>query len=349
MKGQIILLLLAWIWVLLFSCSSFEEGKPIIPDDTTTVSLPFLKLAVADTGSGIIKLDSIIAADEVYTLTFGVLKFGRIVLENAGRTVRYVSSAKGWKIDSTDYEICRKGRCRKGIFRVTNVNFKVDSVVNPEDSVIVPEDTIINPGDTNASQLPNLGPVYVESFGSADVSVSQLGFNGKFISIKHSYYTTNIQGADSSSILYFAGGGGTVGNFGFDDVFYTIKTTGGEIKKGKIEFIIGDTCEAQARNNSFTLTGNSSQWQASVWFENDKPCSFTENQFKLRLKLNPYGLPYSMATEAGIVTDAVSIGNQQYFKYKRTNTSGNTDTFFYYLQAGSNNRISRARILLKFN
>jgi hypothetical protein len=86
-----------------------------------------------------------------------------------------------------------------------------------------------------------------------------------------------------------------------------------------------------------------------VWFENDKPCSFDEDIYKITLRLNSYNPPFAMATKVGVIADVVSTGNQKQFRYKRKNVSASDDVFFYYLKAGTNNRITRARIKLKFN
>ena len=332
MKKYLFYVLVAWGVLSQYACSDLKEKDPVLPVDTATVSMPALSILVKEDSSVSLDLSTILPQNEPYTLQFGALLHGEILVENGGKQLRYKSTSTGWKSDSTGYEFCRKGRCRNGIFKVNNLDF-IPIIIDP----IIPETLALAP----------IGPFYLEFLSSFEDTIVPLNISGKLISLTHNYYIANIQGPDSTRILYFSAGGGTVGTYGFDDITYIIKASNGKLYKGGFEMILGDTCEAQARNDSFSVTGNSMTWPASNWFENDQPCFGTEDNYQIRISLATYGTDLTINTGKGLLTDTMEAGIQK-LKYTRTNLSATEDSFWYYVKAGFNQRITRAKVKLKF-
>lgn len=329
MKKHLFILLVTWTVFSQFACTRVKESEPVLPVDTTKAPLPVLSLGVKEDSSATIDLSSILPQNEPYTLQFGTLLHGEIVMQAGGKSLQYKSKSTGWKSDSTTYQFCRKGICRTGFLKVINLDFK--------DSVMVSDTTLI----------PDVGPFYMGYLSSLEETLVPAGVNGKIISLTHLYYTANIQTPDSTKILYYSAGGGTAGTFGFDDVTYLIKAENGDVYKGRFGIIIGDTCEAQARNDTYQVTGNSMTWLASTWFQNDEPCFSTEENYQIRISPDTYTDYLKLPTPNGEITDTIEAGVQK-LKYRRTNLSATGDTFWYYVKAGFNNRITRARIQLVF-
>jgi len=329
MKKHLIYVLVAWSVLWQFSCSKIKEKDPILPVDTTTAAMPSLSLSVEEDSSVSLDLNPILPHNEPYTLQFGTLLHGKIMVEDGGKRLRYKSTSTGWKSDSTGYEFCRKGRCRTGVFKVINLNYVP----------VVVADTII---------IPSIGPFYIGYLSSLEETLVPAGITGKLISLTHNYYTATIQESDSTKFLYFSGGGGTVGTFGFDDITYVVKASNGDLYKGGFEIVMGDTCgEARARNDPFDITGNTKTWLPAEWFANDQPCDFVEDNYNIRISLNAYTDNLTVQTPNGEVTDTMVAGVQQ-LQYKRTNLSASEDTFWYYVKAGFNQRITRAKVKLRF-
>jgi len=311
----------------ILSCTKIEQTLPKLPVDTSTAALPKLELKMEGTDSTVLDFSSIIAANEPFSLSFTLFQHGRIVVR-AGNIVRYISNEERWTADSGHYDYCQKGHCRRGFIQIRNSKIFKDSIVIP---------------------LTNLGPFYLAYFGSKDFNLIPTGRTGKISSIDHNYFTANIVAPDSVQLLYVANGG-VQGPYlmGFDDVYYRIKTTGDTVFTGKVSFVLGDTCDAQARPDSFQVSGNQAQWSAGQWVLNDEPCFAPLENFKIRIQVNPYGESLSIQTQNGVLVDTL-VNGQQVLKYTRTNLAANQDVFPYYLLSNSNNRLTRAWIKLKFN
>jgi len=324
--GQILLLTAIGLFGML-SCKKIEQTLPKLPADTSTAALPKLELTVEGIDSTVLDFSPIVSADEPFVLTFSAFKHGRVVLRT-GNVVRYISNEERWTADSGYYDYCQKGHCRRGFIKIRNSKIFKDSIVIP---------------------LTNLGPFYLAYFGSKDFNLIPTGRIGKITSIVHHYFTANIVAPDSVQLLYVANNGNQGPyRMGFDDVYYRIKTQGDTILTGKLSLVLGDTCDAQARPDSFQVSGNQAQWSASQWVLNDEPCFAPLEDYKIRIQVNPYGESLSIQTQNGVLVDTL-VNGQQVLKYTRTNLAANQDVFPYYLLSNSNNRLTRAWIKLKFN
>ncbi len=324
--GQLLLLSAIGLFGIL-SCTEIEQTLPKPPADTSSAPLPKLELSVEGADSALLDFSPIIAANEPFSLSFTAFQHGRVVLRT-GNIVRYISNNERWSTDSGYYDYCQRGNCRRGLIRIVNSQVFSDSVVLP---------------------LATLGPFYLAYFGSQDFNLIPTGRTGKITSIVHNYFTANIVVPDSMRLLYFAGGG-MQGPYlmGFDDVNYRIKTPGDTIFTGKVYFVLGDTCEAQARPDSFQVSGNQAQWTAGQWALNDEPCFAPLEDYKIRIQINPYSNFQSIQTPNGVLVDTL-VNAQQVLKYTRINLAAREDIFPYYLLSNSNNRLTRAWIKLKFN
>jgi len=323
--GQLLLLTAIGLFGML-GCTKIEQTLPKLPADTSTAALPKLELKVEGTDSTVLDFSSIIAADEPFSLSFTPFQHGRIVVR-AGNIVRYISNKEPWTADSGYYNYCQRG-CRRGFILIRNSKVFIDSIVIPQ---------------------KNLGPFYLTYFQSKDFNLIPTGRTGKITSIVHNYFTVNIVAPDSVKLLYVANGG-VQGPYlmGFDDLYYRIKTIGDTVLKGKISFVLGDTCDAQARPDSFLVSGNQAQWSAGQWVLNDEPCFAPLENFKIRIQVNPYGESLNIQTQDGVLVDTL-VNGQQVLKFTRTNLAANQVIFPYYLLSNSNNRLTRAWIKLKFN
>jgi hypothetical protein len=325
--GQLLLLIVLGLFSLM-ACTEIEQPLPKPPADTSSAPLPSLALSVEGADSALLDFSPIIAANEPFTLSFSAFQHGRIVLRT-GNVVRYISSNdERWAADSGYYDYCQRGNCRRGQIRIVNRQVYSDSVI---------------------VALPHLGPFYLAYLSSQDFNLIPTGRTGKITSIAHSYFTANIVAPDSVKLLYFAASG-VQGPYlmGFDDVQYRIKTIGDTIFTGTLSLVLGDTCEAQARPDSFLVSGNQSQWSAAQWAVNDEPCFAPLDDYKIRIRVAPYGEYLRIPTTNGILVDTV-INDQQVLKYTRTSQAATQDSFPYYLLSNATNRLSRAWVKLKFN
>jgi len=315
------------LWLALASCTEIEQIIPSAPIDTTSTELPFISASVLGIDSVEVDLSPSIVANEPFSVSFSSFQHGRMVLRE-GKKFRYISLTERWVADSGFYDICQTGNCKRGKIKVRNNRIFTDSVV---------------------ISLPELSPYYIPYLGSQEVYLIPPGRSGKVISLSHNAFTASVIGPDSTRMVYFAASG--ISNpflLGFDDVTFQIKTIGDTILKGSFKVILGDTCEAQARDNAFMLTGSNAEWNTMDWAANDEPCFAPLEDFKIKIHPSVYSNYIKVNTPQGILTDTL-IGGEQKLLYKRTNPAATEDVFPYYLLANSTNRLSRAWIRIKFN
>jgi hypothetical protein len=321
---------LALLGLNLASCTRYEENEPVNPLDKESGPIPALRLTVRNNEPVQIPLDSLISHSEGIGVSFSSPLYGYLDPSEDRKFLTYkpFPDAGNWLVDSVEYQVCRKSGCRKGKLYFVNAEY------DPTPPVA---DTL---------QLPDAGPFYLGYFSSLEVPVFPSTLAARIQTIRHRYYTCSVQGPDSTHILYFAGGGSTQGTFGFDEVSFLGKTPEGQWVKGRVSFILGDTCEAQARDDAFLVLAESITWLPSQWLTNDGPCFGSLEGHSLRLHPENAAVR-KVATNNGIVTDTL-INGERRFRYQKTNPAAASDAFWYYLEAGPNQRLTRARIRLTF-
>lgn len=325
--GQAMLLAVVGL-ISLVRCTEIQQPLPKAPVDTTSAPLPQVSVTVSGQDSADLDFSGIIKANEPFSLSFGAFQHGKVVLR-AGNVVRYISTEGRWKADSGYYDYCQKGNCRRGKIKVGNNNHTTT--------------------DTIWVQMPNLGPFYATYLGSVEVNLIPPGRTGKIISMTHSFFTAQIVAPDSVKVLYFAGGGGSSPfSMGFDDIRYQVRTANDTIFYGTVPLVLGDTCEAQARDDAYTVLNGQRTFLPEEWAVNDEPCFAPLENYRVMVKPESYTGSLRISTPNGTLSDTL-IGAEQRLVYRRQNQTATQDTFLYYLLDMNTNRLSRAYIRLTFN
>ena len=312
----------------LAGCSQIDQPIPVVQTDTTSKKFPVIMVILSGFEDSVdIDFSQIIEANEPFSLNFSSFRHGQIVLRK-GNKFRYISqSEEMWVTDSGFYDYCKGGNCRRGVINIKNDRRSTNAVF----------------------VLPDLGPFYLLYLGSLDPYLIPTGRTGKIKQATHNFFTSQIVGPDSAKVLYYAGSGPiTPFLMGFDDVTYKIKTAGDTIFTGQFSLVLGDTCGAQARSDSYTITDNEVEWTSLDWAANDEPCFAPLENFTIKIQPTAYNNSLTINTGTGILTDTLINGAQKLL-YKRTNLNATQDIFPYYLLSHSDNRLSRAWIKLKFN
>jgi len=319
-----ILLIPGCIWAM--ACSRLEEERPKFPAVPDPLVEWDRNLEINGSGSVSFKADTGFPADKPYTIQVLNARLGTVRVEGAGQ-VRYSIDHNQWKRDSFTVRICREGVCREWIRRVVNR---------------VPSDTLV--------LSPETQPYYL-LYGSTLIrKLVPDSINGKLVRIKHRFYTPSIQAPDSIRMLYFSGGSGTLLNYGYDDIEYLIRRENQTYIRGNFSLVLGDTTEAKARPDSFYVPAGQDVFvlNASQIWENDQNQDGNETQFQIRIFENPdYGNEAELTTTDGRFRDFVQGGVQK-IEFTRTNPQAKLVTFTYYLRAGTNNRITRSSLQLRF-
>jgi len=320
------------------ACTKINETRPDLPVDSSRASFPNLELSVAGLDSTIINLAPIVPTNEPFTLAISAFTFGSITLIDNNKFL-YKSFTNKWRKDTAHYDVCRKNVCRRGFIEIVNRS----PVLEPDtvDSTIVV--------DTSFIMLAPTGSVYINYVGFKEIAVVPSNLVAKIKSYQHNYFKAIITNSDSLKITYTAAGGNgsTIPLIGFDDLYYNLKGSDGKMYKGKVELILGDTNAAQARPDSFVVSGNNITFNQTQITTNDEP-QFSFDIYKIRLQIQSYGDEIQINTPNGTLSEAL-VNGEQVFTYTKTNTTATSDVIPYYLLAASNNRLTRAWIKLKFN
>lgn len=318
--------MLAFLGMWAFSCHRVEEQEPFFPEDTLTSSLPTLFRSVSDYEKIQIRIDSLVARDVNLSLKMGKPLYGSLSLMAGGQGLEYTPQVSNWHKDSVDYQLCRGIYCRPGRLVFFNLNYTPQA------------DTIL---------LPPIGPVYLNFLGTFQQNLLPAGQAGKIKFVRHRFFSSFIQGPDSTSLLYYSGGGSSAFSYGFDDLNYYIQTQAGKWYKGYIEFVIGDTCQFQAKSDLFFMSGDSLHLPASTLLANDVDCNGAINQGLVRIKIPPdYGDETSLTTAKGKWIER-GAGSSKQISFVPHPGSFQSDSIRYYLVSPFNQRISRAWLKVK--
>lgn len=320
-----IILVMTGLWMM--SCSGWEEERPLFPAVPDPLVDWNQDLVINGIGSVVFKADSGFPADKPYTLEVFGAKHGTNRIEDQGRIRFEINNAK-WQRDSFSVRICREGVCRQWIRRVRN--------------------TAPILADTQVLQT-EVRPYYLLYGSTLNRKLVPDGTNGKLVRVKHRFYTATIQAPDSTRLFYFSGGG-TLYNYGYDDIEYLIREDNGKFIRGNYSLIIGDTTEAQARPDSFLVPAGTEEFtlQGAQILDNDQNSDGSETQFQIRIQENPdYGDNLEINLADCRMLDFKESGTQK-IRITRTNPQADTITLRYYLRAGSNGRITRSTIRLRF-
>jgi hypothetical protein len=320
-----ILLILGSFWAV--SCSRWEEERPVFPAVPDPLVDWSKDLVLNGSGFAVFKADSGFPADKPYTLEVFGARHGTTRLEGKG-LVRFEINNARWIRDSFSVRICREGVCREWRRRVQNA------------APILADTQIL---------MPERQPYYLLYASTLVRKLVPDGTNGKLVRIKHRFYTATIQDPDSTRMFYFSGGG-TIYNYGYDDIEYLIRKENDQFVRGSFSLIIGDTTEAKARPDSFSLPEGENMIILSgpqIW-NNDQNEDGSETQFQIRIQENPdYSSNFEILLPDCRIMDFQENGIQK-IRITRTNPLASTVTLPYYLKAGTNGRITRSTIRLRF-
>ena len=138
----------------------------------------------------------------------------------------------------------------------------------------------------------------------------------------------------------------------FRSVCYKATSLSGQCYRAKIAIIIGDTCEAHARDDFFFIPTGNALWPETALTANDKGCNNLVGSNQTRTPYLPpldweYGNYKSMNTTNGVLIDTL-VGGVQHYKYRRTNSLANEDDFTYYFKNLTTSRVTKARVKINF-
>lgn len=317
------------------ACTKIADQQPVSSFEKETGPLPWLTLSLDSNHlSQTIRFDSI-AQGGNFSVQFTSLSHGKIRIVENGQSVQIQMNAGNWKADSSQYTICKSGVCRIGEIRLVNRSYKAN-------------DTIPNPLDTSCSELP-LRSIYLAFEAVFQVqNIFPFGGKGTIDSIKTQFYPAQNMG--DSIIRYQAGGVVLDHKTAWDTIRYQLKATNRQCWTGKIAVVIGDTCEAHARNDVFHLSSGNALWPESQLTSNDQGCNNLLGTFQTRSQYPDfdYGNYLQQNTRNGMLTDTL-IGGNQHYKYQRTNPSATEDGFYYYFKNLISGRVTKAWVRIRFD
>jgi hypothetical protein len=318
-------------WILWVACTKVEDIQLKGKFETETGPLPQFELFLDSLEpKGSIRFDSI-AEGGNFTLKFTPLQFGNIQIVEDGKAVEIQMQNSNWKADSTRYTLCKNGVCREGEIKIKNRFWKAN-------------DTILPPPDTSCILMP-LRKYYLPFLGSITIK-GLFPQTGTLQSLKANFYTVVSTG--DSSLTYTGSGGFPEQSWAWDTIRYTGQTQSGRCVKGTIALVLGDTCEAWARDDDFFLPGGAALWPETALTANDRSCGGTLGNHLTRTDtLFDYGNYKVMNTRAGILTDTL-VGGSQYYRYQRTQSGIPEDGFYYYFKNNTSGRVTKAWVRIRF-
>lgn len=242
MKSLSLFCWLGLLWA--FSCTRVTEEPGVVPFEKQTGPLPLFSVEVDSIHrTQTLRFDSI-AQGGNFNLTFTPFRFGKIRIVENGRAVQLQMDTGRWQKDSSQYTICKNAVCRSGWLWVRNKSY-VPAPVDTTDTT----DTLPVGCITLATRT-----LYLNF--SATLEVKNLfpsGARGTLDSLKAGIYQVTNQG--DSSLLYATHPLPDPDEelWAWDTVYYKGHSLSGQCYRGKIAFMIGDTCEAHARPDELSV------------------------------------------------------------------------------------------------
>lgn len=326
--------LAAMVWSL--SCSKITEtGPTVVPFEKQTGPLPELNISVDSIQpTHTFRFDSI-AQGGNFSIQFTPLTFGKIRIVELGRAIQVLMDTGNWKLDSSQYTICKNSVCRSGFMKIRNLSYKptvpVDTIDTiPTGCIDLPTRTLYVPFSTSLS-IENLFPT---------------GKRGTIDSLKTDIYKVNK--TSDSALTYIAIPIPETEKWAWDTIRYRGTSLSGQCYKAKIAVIIGDTNEAHARNDFMSIATGNALWNQTVLTDNDKGSNNQLGNYITRTDTSfDYGNYKVMNTPNGILTDTL-VSGQQHYKYQRTNATALDDQFIYYFKNLANGRTTKAWVKITF-
>jgi hypothetical protein len=287
-------------------------------EDPTPNPLPLILPAYnsnLQTGQSLtIEVDSLVPRPgEAYTFSFKQPVFGRLVLSEGIMTYTQPQSSVVWEKDSAQYTICQNGSCGKGILRFKNISVSSTCLKDADSSWYV----------SALSQKEFILPsgARITSFSADNYTADTL--NGQ-------------------TLRYIAAG--NLLNFGYDVVRYSY-TLSGQCHQGQIQIVVGDSCQAGARNGRLGAPTGTRFITRTELVALAKGCrNLVANGV---FSTTATGLGHThIATPYGSLVDTV-IGSTTGIYYRRLNTtSTRLDTAIYFFTSAVDERITRASLIL---
>jgi len=319
-------------------CSKVEDLQPQSDFEKSTDSLPAIKFDLDSTGSKVVQFDSI-AQGGNFSISLTGFKHCKLKIQNQGKTILVEAQGKNWKKDSSNYTICKNNHCRDGVIFLTNKQYYKDSVIiKPVDScVILP---FRHQHSENFGDQAFISDFLLPPGVNATINtVSVLNFYGYKYSDNLIYYEAKKVGATQK--------------WGFDTISYTLNGSDGKCYKGKIGILIGDTCEASARDDNFIVTNGYREFLEDEFAANDKDCNGNISLAFTTRSTPAFATATVQNTASGFGSLDEGTVNQtsikRLFKYTRTNPSATKDIFPYYFKNLNSGRVTKAWVYLQLN
>jgi hypothetical protein len=316
-----------FLLLLLVACTRIEDQQPKGTFETDKGPLPAFSLQLDSTGSGLIRFDSI-AQGGNFSVSFTPMAHARLRIIENGHALQIQALGGNWEKDSTRYIIVKNNVRREGNIVLRNRQFVPDPVNT--DCILLPIRTFY---------LPFLGSVEIRNLVPSGTPTLD--------SIRVDFWSFQNEG--DSILTFLAAGGTNEQSWAWDTIRYQAHNNAGQCFKGKLAFVIGDTCEAHARNDLFTFPSGKSLFPETDLTQNDKGCNNVLGPHQTRTATEfDYGNYKLMNTQNGILVDTLVNGNQ-FYRYQRTNTSATEDGFIYYFKDLVSQRVTKAWVRIKFN
>ena len=328
------------VWALSCTRITDDPTPSQIPFEEQTGPLPELVVAVDSVHlSQTVRFDSI-AQGGNFSVQFTPLRFGKIKIVENGKAVQVQMDTGRWEKDSSQYTICKNSVCRAGWMRIKNSGYKplpVDTTDTLQTGCITLATRTLYMNFSFSLNIRNLFPTGVK--GTIDSLSADLYQVSKTNDSTLRYTTNPLSDPDEP-------------NWAFDTIRYKATSLSGQCYKAKIAFILGNTCEPEARDDLFTLPTGNALWAESALTVNDTGCLGQLGNYQTRTPYTPletwnYGNYKVLNTRFGILTDTL-VDNIQHYKYQRTNSSATEDGFTYYFKNLVTGRATKAWVRIKF-
>jgi len=322
------------VLLVVLACRKIDDVQPLSDFEKSKDDLP--EFIIEMDSNNLVQTLSFnrIAQGGNFQLKFTPLLHGKIAIGGEGRTIEITMFKTNWKKDSSRYTILKNGVSREGDIVIENKSFRE----NPVDP-----DTACRSFVRSTYYLPFVSSVEIKNLFTG----SRKGIINSF---KADFWTVSNIG---DSVLRFESNGGVNDqDWAWDTVRYKGTGEDGKCYQSTIAFVIGDTCEAHAKNDVFSVPTGSTIWPEADLTANDKSCTGQLGSYQTRTPYTDiqsweYGNYKQLATKHGVLTDTL-IGTQHY-KYVRTNPSATEDGFYYYFKNLSTNRVTKAWVRILFN